>query len=596
MNSYDIFRKLTKGIKFDHKRFKSDLEKIGVRKPVQKLQTENEINADIASAECNEEPFSPEEDSTRLKDGSDNEGCSPSMLADVHLGKAAPDKEKKKTKKSKINSKQKQLLQHQEQINHMRKKNGIHIWGTDVPEPVDTFNKLLERYNVNEIIVSNLYSQGYAGPTPIQMQAWPLMLQGREILGCAPTGSGKTAAFLVPLLHQLGGPQRKGFRAVVLAPTRELAKQTHRECVRLAEGLGIRAFIISNVNKAKEKFGPQSAKKFDVLITTPNRLVYLLKEANGPPLNLSNVEWLVVDESDRLFEAGKHGFRDQLAEVYQACTGTNIKRAMFSATFAHEVQHWCKLNLNNVAVVSVGIRNSASEDVKQELLFCGHERGKLLALRDIFRKGYEPPVLLFVQTKERAKELFKELIYDNMMVDAIHADRTQLQRDNVVRAFRERKLWVLICTELMARGIDFKGIGLVINYDFPPSPISYIHRVGRTGRAHHPGRAITFWTMDDRPYLRSVAQVIASSGQEVPSWMLKLKKPSKNKKKILSTQHPERGHISAAVLFEKHQKRKRKQMFKNSKKKMKTSTTRSKNTGNHDVTSVEIQESEKVSS
>nr|XP_053656943.1 probable ATP-dependent RNA helicase DDX52 [Cherax quadricarinatus] len=107
-------------------------------------------------------------------------------------------------------------------------------------------------------------------------------------------------------------------------------------------------------------------------------------------------------------------------------------------------------------------------------------------------QGYEPPVLLFVQTKERAKELFKELIYDNIMVDAIHSDRTQLQRDNVVRAFRERKIWVLICTELMARGIDFKGVNLIINYDFPPSAISYIHRVGRTGRAHHQGHAITF--------------------------------------------------------------------------------------------------------
>ncbi|KAK8749160.1 hypothetical protein OTU49_015706 [Cherax quadricarinatus] len=395
---------------------------------------------------------------------------------------------------------------------------------------------------------------------------WVHILHVKQYAFPDQLNTGKTAAFLVPILHQLGGPQRKGFRAVVLSPTRELARQTHRECVRLAEGLGIRAFIISNVSKAREKFGPQSSQKFDVLVTTPNRLIYLLQEHDGLPLSLSKVEWLIVDESDRLFEAGVHGFRDQLAAVYQACTGPNIKRALFSATFAHEVQHWCKLNLDNVAMVSVGLRNTASEDVKQDLMYCGDESGKLLALRDIFRKGYEPPVLLFVQTKERAKELFKELIYDNIMVDAIHSDRTQLQRDNVVRAFRERKIWVLICTELMARGIDFKGVNLIINYDFPPSAISYIHRVGRTGRAHHQGHAITFWTMADKPYLRSVAHVIKSSGQDVPSWMLTLKKPKKNEKKRLSTQQPKRGHVSQGVLYEQFNKRKRKEMVMKSRK------------------------------
>nr|XP_045588644.1 probable ATP-dependent RNA helicase DDX52 isoform X1 [Procambarus clarkii] len=560
MNSYDIFRKLTKGIKFDHKKFKSDFRKLEVQQPVQEQGSEDLNKTDITEPEY-EEPLTTEEHVSGQDDGSECDNDL-NMLRDVQLGRAAPNRKKKKKK----DSKQKQLELHKEQVNHLRKKHGIHVWGADIPEPMDSFEKLLDRYGVHETLVSNLRSQGFASPTSIQMQAWPLMLQGREVLGCAPTGSGKTAAFLVPLLHQLGGPQRKGFRAVVLSPTRELAKQTHRECVRLSEGLGIRAFIISNVSKAVEKFGPQSAQKFDVLVTTPNRLVYLLKEDNGPPLNLSNVEWLIVDESDRLFEAGVHGFRDQLAVVYQACTGSNIKRALFSATFAHEVQHWCKLNLNNVAMVSVGIRNTASEDVKQDLMFCGDESGKLLALRDIFRKGYEPPVLLFVQTKERAKELFKELIYDNIMVDAIHADRTQLQRDNVVRAFRERKIWVLICTELMARGIDFKGVNLVINYDFPPSAVSYIHRVGRTGRAHHQGHAITFWTMDDKPYLRSVAQVIQSSGQEVPSWMLELKKPRKRERKKLSTQQPERGHVSQGVLYEQLDKRRRREMVKKSKK------------------------------
>lgn len=147
----------------------------------------------------------------------------------------------------------------------------------------------------------------------------------------------------------------------------------------------------------------------------------------------------------------------------------------------------------------------------QELLFVGAENGKLLAFRNILQKGLAPPVLVFVQSKERAQQLFNELIYDGINVDVIHADRTQLQRDNTVRSFREGKIWVLICTELMARGVDFKGVNLVINYDFPPNAIAYIHRVGRAGRAGRKGKAITFFTTDDTPNLRRYGSVMLQS-------------------------------------------------------------------------------------
>ncbi|XP_012504088.1 PREDICTED: probable ATP-dependent RNA helicase DDX52 [Propithecus coquereli] len=191
------------------------------------------------------------------------------------------------------------------------------------------------------------------------------------------------------------------------------------------------------------------------------------------------VEWLVVDESDKLFEDGKTGFRDQLASIFLACTSPKVRRAMFSATFAYDVEQWCKLNLDNVITVSIGARKA--------------EDGL----------GFNPPVLVFVQSIERAKELFHELIYEGINVDVIHAERTQQQRDNTVHSFRAGKIWVLICTALLARGIDFKGVNLVINYDFPTSSVEYIHRIGRTGRAGHKGKAVTFFTEDDKPLLRS---------------------------------------------------------------------------------------------
>jgi ATP-dependent RNA helicase DDX52/ROK1 len=148
------------------------------------------------------------------------------------------------------------------------------------------------------------------------------------------------------------------------------------------------------------------------------------------------------------------------------------------------------------------VANAAVDSVEQELLFVGSESGKLLAIRDLMRKGLQPPVLVFVQSKDRAQQLFRELIYDGLNVDVIHSDRSQQERDNIVKQFREGKIWILICTELMGRGIDFKGVNLVVNYDFPQSAISYIHRIGRAGRAGRKGKAITFFTVDDTANLR----------------------------------------------------------------------------------------------
>ncbi|XP_019366494.1 PREDICTED: probable ATP-dependent RNA helicase DDX52 [Gavialis gangeticus] len=430
----------------------------------------------------------------------------------------------------------------QEKINHFRNKYKINVQGTDLPEPIATFEQLQKEYKIHPKIMQNVESAGFQVPTPIQMQAIPVMLHGRELLASAPTGSGKTLAFSIPILTHLKQPMNKGFRALIISPTRELASQTHRELVKLSEGTGFRIHMIHKAAEAAKKFGPKSSQKFDVLVTTPNRLIYLLKQ-DPPAIDLTRVEWLVVDESDKLFEDGKSGFRDQLASIFLACTSHVIKRAMFSATFAHDVEQWCKLNLDNVILVSVGARNSAAETVEQELLFVGSETGKLLAVRELVKKGFTPPVLVFVQSIERAKELFHELIYEGINVDVIHADKTQQQRDNIVHSFRAGKIWVLICTALLARGIDFKGVNMVINYDFPTSAVEYIHRIGRTGRAGHTGKALTFFTEDDKPLLRSVASVIQRAGCPVPDYIKHFRKLQSKQKKKFIKKPLEREHI-----------------------------------------------------
>ena len=179
-------------------------------------------------------------------------------------------------KKSKNKTKSRKLMieLNIERINHLRKVNRIYVNGSDVIEPIVSFDDL----DVDQNILDNIKRSGFVGPTPIQMQAIPLMLAQRELICCAPTGSGKTLAFLIPIINQLKSPQKMGFRAVILAPTRELAKQIHRECLWISNGTGLRAHIIKNVNLAKKKFGLESQLKYDILVTTPNRLVWLLKQ------------------------------------------------------------------------------------------------------------------------------------------------------------------------------------------------------------------------------------------------------------------------------------------------------------------------------
>ncbi|KAM9002716.1 probable ATP-dependent RNA helicase DDX52 isoform X1 [Sarcophilus harrisii] len=566
MDAHDLFRRLGAGAKFDLRRFQTDaarfqlgkrkfdfdssevLEELnffGRKKPT---PAENEASLDNSLSKEEErlqQKVEGEEDNRierKRKRNMKKEKQTPETIS-VGSNKEeetilwmssleAKIKNKKGKEENKLTAEKLERLRKQK-INCLRNKHKIHIQGTDLPEPITSFQQLDQEYKIHSRLLQNILDAGFQTPTPIQMQAIPVMLHGRELLASAPTGSGKTLAFSIPILMQLKQPTNKGFRALIISPTRELASQTHRELVRISEGTGFRIHMIHKAAVAAKKFGPKSSKKFDILVTTPNRLIYLLKQ-DPPGIDLKNVEWLVVDESDKLFEDGKTGFRDQLAFIFLACTSHKVRRAMFSATFAHDVEQWCKLNLDNVISISIGARNSAAETVEQELLFVGSETGKLLAMRDLIKKGFHPPVLVFVQSIERAKELFHELIYEGINVDVIHAERTQQQRDNTVHSFRAGKIWVLICTALLARGIDFKGVNLVINYDFPTSAVEYIHRIGRTGRAGHKGKAVTFFTEDDKPLLRSVANVIQQAGCPVPEYIRSFHKlPSKQKKKMI---------------------------------------------------------------
>ncbi|KAH6579660.1 hypothetical protein BASA61_010092 [Batrachochytrium salamandrivorans] len=421
-----------------------------------------------------------------------------------------------------------------------RKKNNIKVFGTDVPYPFQSFTNLCD------------------SPTPIQMQAIPIMLHNREVMACASTGSGKTLAFLLPILHDLKGPTKEGFRALIITPTRELAQQTYRELKKLSVGKPFKTCVLTKSTNATNAAVSSTLKAFDILISTPLRLVTSIKENS---IKLDKVRHLVLDEADKLLE---QGFLEQVDEIFAACSSPNLQKSLFSATIPSGIEQLAAAIMKDPIRIIVGSRSGATETINQKLLFVGQEEGKLIAIRQLVQEGLRPPVLIFVQSIDRAKELFHELVYDGINVDVMHSERTQAQRDAIVENFRRGKIWVLIATELMARGIDFKGVNLVINYDFPQTVQSYIHRIGRTGRAGRAGDAITYFTKEDAPYLKSIVNVMKASGCDVPEWMLNLKNPTNNMKKNLRNRPLRRDQIKTVSGYDERTSKRKKDIVEGS--------------------------------
>ncbi|VDO43381.1 unnamed protein product [Haemonchus placei] len=434
------------------------------------------------------------------------------------------------------------------EIHQLRRSNRIYTWGEDIPDPFIDFTDL----NLPSQLMSSLNEFGIGEPTPIQMQAIPLMMMHRDILASAPTGSGKTLAFAIPVLLNILklkklNKYKDGSKllAIVLEPTRELASQTYRQFLKFGQGLPVKAALFETEEL------PQNV---DILVSTPNQ---------NTSFRLFHFHWwLIVDESDRLFEVvegQERCFRTQLASVYKACDGKFTRRAFFT----YLLWKCCILSEKyRIQYMSLSFRNSANANVTQELVFAGSEQGKLLAIRTLLQTQFDPPALIFVQSKERARELLSALssITPPIPVALISSEKSQSERDHAIESFRSGRLWVLISTELMGRGLDLRNVNLVINFDLPTSIVSYIHRIGRTGRAGRRGRAITYFTESDTKYLRSIATVIHQAGFEVPEYTLSLKPLSRNEKKQLVRHAPKRKHIA----FVKKKKKKNLQAEKSS--------------------------------
>jgi ATP-dependent RNA helicase RhlE len=344
---------------------------------------------------------------------------------------------------------------------------------------------------------------GYTTPTPIQAQAIPQVLNGKDVLGCAQTGTGKTAAFSIPILQILSQTPNEGgkrkVRCLILTPTRELAIQIGDSLKVYGKHLNLRSTVIFggvNQNKQTNALSPG----VDILVATPGRLIDLIGQGF---IHLKHLEMFVLDEADRMLDMGF------VHDVKRIITLLPEKRQnlFFSATMAPEIIRLAGTILQDPIKVEVTPVSSTAEKINQSIYFVD-KGNKLSLLSDKLSEHDAESVLVFCRTKHGCDKIVRQLLKKNFKADAIHGNKSQNNRQRALSNFKDKKIRVLVATDIAARGIDVEGMELVINYDLPNVPETYVHRIGRTGRAGKDGEAISFCDYEEKAYLKDIEKLI----------------------------------------------------------------------------------------
>jgi ATP-dependent RNA helicase RhlE len=348
-------------------------------------------------------------------------------------------------------------------------------------------------------------SLGYKTPTPIQTKAIPIILDGQDLIGCAETGTGKTAAFLLPIIQKLSEKSRPGVRALVLAPTRELALQIQKNYAELNSVKSHRSVIVMGGTNIKSQI-TELRRGASVVIATPGRLLDLMERG---AVNLSTVETLVLDEADRMLDMG---FLPAIRRIL-AVLPTSRQTLLFSATMSAQIEQLARSTMQHPKLVEVSRRGSTAVTVEQTayLVALESKTALLLALLEKETREFQR-VLIFTRTRRGAERISHILKARDHSVNRIHADRTQGQRETALRDFRDGHARILVATDIAARGLDVEDVSHVINYDVPAAPEDYVHRVGRTGRAGNAGQAITIVAPVDELSMRAIERL---TGQTV---------------------------------------------------------------------------------
>jgi ATP-dependent RNA helicase RhlE len=369
---------------------------------------------------------------------------------------------------------------------------------------------LFDELNLIEPILKALQTEGYTQPTPIQEQSIPTILQSKDLLGCAQTGTGKTAAFAIPMLQLLNKPDavakgsKANIRALVLTPTRELAIQIEESFKAYGRNLPLRHLVIFGGVGQKAQTDALH-RGVDILVATPGRLLDLMGQGF---VNLRDIEIFVLDEADRMLDMGF------IHDVKKVITKLPAKRQtlFFSATMPTEIQKLANTILTNPTKVEVTPVSSTVEKIAQSLYFVDKNKKKDLLLHILEDKTIET-ALVFTRTKHGADRIVKDLIKLHIKAEAIHGNKSQNARQRALTNFKAKTTRILVATDIAARGIDVDELAHVINFELPNIPETYVHRIGRTGRAGLSGTAYSFCDADEREFLADIEKLI---GLKIP--------------------------------------------------------------------------------
>lgn len=344
-----------------------------------------------------------------------------------------------------------------------------------------------DELNVSDDLLDALDAMQFEECTPIQERAIDVILEGNDLIAVAQTGTGKTAAYLLPVIDMLSGssPKSKGVRCVIMVPTHELAQQIDRQLEGFSYYLPVSGLAIHGGSDGKEFARQQQAFKMgaDIVIATPGRLLAHMKMGY---VDLSNVEFFVLDEADRMLDMG---FFDDIMQIVKQLPAER-QTLMFSATMPQKIQQLASSILHNPAEVKIAV-SKPTEKIDQSAYVC-HEHQKESLLKYLFKSGYDKRVIVFASSKLKVKELTHTLRRSHLKAAEMHSDLDQSAREDAINGFRSGRIDILIATDILSRGIDIDEISMVVNYDVPREAEDYVHRIGRTARANADGKAVTF--------------------------------------------------------------------------------------------------------
>ncbi len=358
---------------------------------------------------------------------------------------------------------------------------------------------------LSNAVVDGVKAMGYLEPTPIQLRAIPLILAGTDVIGSAQTGTGKTAAFALPILTKLGqhAPQP---RVLILEPTRELAAQVETAMRDFARFTNLRAAVLyGGVGYGKQMDALRDG--VDVLIATPGRL---LDHMGRGTCRLDHVQYLVLDEADRMLDMG---FLPDVRRIVEKCP-RNRHTSLFSATIPPQIETLIQWAMRHPQTIEIGVRRSVADTVKH-VIYPVAEDQKSDLLREILERVNYDSVIIFCRTKHRADRIASLLKRNNHAVAVLHSNRTQREREEALKGFRTGRFELLVATDIAARGLDIANVSHIINYDVPQHPEDYIHRIGRTGRAENTGDAFTLMVAEDAQHVHAIERFIGKKVERV---------------------------------------------------------------------------------